>query len=347
MSAEHDISKLVREALAAPKGREALAAPKSVVTDEADRDEVAELDELDDITLARFLDGTLPPHERRRVEAQLASSASARQWLWAARPEPEDEERAPGWLTPGWLTPGWLTTGWRLPALASIVLGLVAGLSVLVIGHLGVLPSASPSVELTTTALDESVFVGLDPELAEQTRQALGGVWPQPRGFESFLGDERAVVRGRDTATPQPLAPRWQTIRETRPTFRWHVETDGVEILLLDDQEQVVFTVEASGQELTYPVDAPALEAGRLYAWRVGSRVDGDWLTSNFVPFRLLDTEEERVLEDALTRAGTHPLPRAVVLVSHGLIDEARALLSDLSPSPEKDRLLETLRGLP
>jgi hypothetical protein len=90
-------------------------------------------------------------------------------------------------------------------------------------------------------------------------------------------------------------------VSETRPTFSWEAVRDAVryDVRLQNRAEQVLYKTTVTSTEFRYPADAPALEAGQKYWWRVSAiGKDGQMdLAGTF--FQTLPAEQARKLKES------------------------------------------------
>ena len=65
--------------------------------------------------------------------------------------------------------------------------------------------------------------------------------------------------------------PTRSSIAELRPNFRWdpYESATTYEVKLMDREERILWKKTLPGTELSYPGDAPALDPGQKYNWRV------------------------------------------------------------------------------
>lgn len=163
-----------------------------------------------------------------------------------------------------------------------------------------------------------------------------------PAYFTDFLdGQEHSALRGASLSdAPRPVAPRWSALRRARPVFRWYAggglpgEHRG-EILVVDDTERVVATLPydfaavdpSVSLELAWSADQAPLEPDRNYAWKVNAVAAGGWVASEYVPFRVLDTEAVGV---HLARVDGNVFRTGVEMAALGLYDEALATFAGL-----------------
>lgn len=240
---------------------------REVATGREDPAPTATGDHVDDLVLARFLEGRLDAGSRRSTEAHLSTCRLCRKEWLAAREliadlEPESIARLPFTDT--------LRSLWSLgrrPAV-SAAFGLVA----LVIGA------------LLLSRLDHGV--GDD-------------------AFAPFMADQADLVRALEAGGVEPLAPSFDFVDTVRPSFEWTWSPDATayRLLLIDTEETVVGVLEQSALEMglsgervlmDYPADFSPLVPGGVYAWKVDARMEGMWVASAFVPFRVKDSASLR-----------------------------------------------------
>lgn len=140
---------------------------------------------------------------------------------------------------------------------------------------------------------------------------------------EAPLRLERDDFRG---DAPRVAYPRWERVRDGRPTFRWDSEASGrFEVVLLDQARRVVWSrAVEQATSLGYPDDEAPLDPGATYYWKVNREVDGRLLASAYAGLRPLAPAERSTLVAELRRAGGAPFVRGVVLDRHGLYAEAQ-----------------------
>ena len=158
-----------------------------------------------------------------------------------------------------------------------------------------------------------------------------------------------------------PLAPRWSASREERPTFVWGLSAANFqapgrgEILVVDEDESLVATIpipelapagDAAQVGRTRPIatpfpDAsPPLAAGQAYAWKVNYFADGEWVASDYVPFRVLAPKTRELLERQLAELSEEPFLRSVAFASHGLYWEALGALAEVPKTESNQTVL-------
>jgi hypothetical protein len=290
---------------------------------------------VDPVTLAEYLDRALDSREESRVEEHLARCCLCRQVATeAALAIAEDTGKAEVLnFDRGRPRKIWVARRWsgRLLATAAVLFSLLgAGF------WLRSWQQADLSERLATVGVDEATFLESSSSLLARARKALDGELGDPALFGKFLDAERrSALRGASVMrSPEPISPRWSVVRETRPTFRWYLPlTDSKnigplhgEIMLVDDHEQLVAALPfelapdtlRAPTELTWPAERASLEVGRVYAWKVNTEVNGEWLSSEYVPFQIHAETTRR-----LTELPSNEFLASVDLASLGLYEEA------------------------
>jgi hypothetical protein len=169
-----------------------------------------------------------------------------------------------------------------------------------------------------------------------------------------------AVRSGGSTAEILAVSPRGSNkTRAKRPIFRWSGGDEAGELLFAVEADGKPFfeTTVSGASSLQYPNDAPALESGKSYAWRVKT---SDPLAlspaeSQTAFFEVLSHEEAQQVEGeiaALEEAEISDATRAVllagILYDHRLVDEAIEVMDLALKSEDADpgmvEVLENLR---
>jgi hypothetical protein len=126
-------------------------------------------------------------------------------------------------------------------------------------------------------------------------------------------------------------SPR-QTMVRGRPTFRWSVSDPSTELkLTVYDEEGIHWHRAVSDTTtLTYPIDAPTLEAGTAYSWTLETTDPLKFppLRSQAAFFEILSDEDDKELQNALgeiAREG-EPIVSAVHVVRASLFFEYKLL---------------------
>jgi hypothetical protein len=144
-------------------------------------------------------------------------------------------------------------------------------------------------------------------------------------------------------------APAAGTTSSPRPLFEWRTP-DGataaarVTFTLLNQDGDVIYENDITGTSLEYPADAPALEPGKTYSWKVSggelSRLPDP------VSVTILSQAEQDALHTSLTSA-SDPLARAQVYIKGGLwYDSVAALQAAIQAHPDRKDLPEQLTKL-
>lgn len=299
--------------------------------------------------LAAYLDNALEAREQETVEAHLASCPSCRRLAMdsagmlrggADDLNPAEEDEADP-VVP------WIPYVASRPR-ASWPLALAAGLAALVAGLWSSRQGESPEspespvamIAEATTAADPAPHDGSTDDLVQRALQ--GHLAPLP-AFESLLdAGQRPVLRHSATDLgPAPLSPRWTLVSTPRPVFAWRATWPGTsgEIFLIDDNETLVATLPFVGSttpvtRLALPDEVPALEPGRLYAWKVNVQYAENIVASDYVPFQVTPGEPPgldgmRVTEDDVDGILEH----AARLAVDGRFDDALTVLQTLDPA--------------
>lgn len=217
---------------------------------------------LDDRTLALYLENALEAEAQRDAETHLASCPDCRaEWITARGLVEEFESATPAPSFVDRMRAAWAPV--PVPVLGAVVALLLLVTTLVVLPRFG-----APD----------------DP-------------------FAPFMADEADILRASEAGGVEPLAPRFDLIDTVTPGFEWSRAPGATayRLLVIDEQEQVVglleqaleeagasFVVEGDRVRLDgYPPDFPALASGGLYAWKVDARIDGMWVASAFVPFRV------------------------------------------------------------
>lgn len=217
---------------------------------------------LDDLQISRFLSGSTSRAEYRASRDHLSECASCRVQLKVTA-EVADELDA---VDVAVSKPGWRNWRWHAPALA-------------------------------VAAAVLATLVGVP--LVLQQRTGTESVDP----FSAFIADDAAnQLRSTASEAPTPVAPSFTKVQTTTPSFSWSAgpeETTRYRLLLIDFREELVGSREFAPEELgdtssvEYPSSFQPLERGEIYAWKVDARVNGMWLPSRFVPFRVAGDAQE------------------------------------------------------
>ena len=150
----------------------------------------------------------------------------------------------------------------------------LAGSSRLQIGAAPAAPGATAPTEArlstdTMAVLEKGLWILNDPE---------GSILISAmRGEETGWGAE-------DAETAMPLSPRFETIAEARPTFRW--EGGAPARVAVGSGAAGLWKSDASAAPLAYPETAPALDPASRYWWRLENASTGEPMSEK-VSFRV------------------------------------------------------------
>jgi hypothetical protein len=183
-----------------------------------------------------------------------------------------------------------------------------------------------------------------------------------PRFFEQYSGKDsskRLMAAGatRQTVYPaRPLAPVEGRAYDARPFFAWDM-VRGARVyhfaiyegdLDQDPSAKLVYQTDRTVTELKYPQEAPMLEPGRLYSWRVATpTVKGNDEVGVVARLIILaGAEREEVQKELATAELTSPktredrLDQARVFENYGVWYDALEIASELAEDPkDKDAL--------
>ena len=293
---------------------------------------------VDPVLLAEFLDRTLPEEEQKFLEEHLAhcrhcrelaaESAESLHWTASETSDVPALEKPRSWFGRPWIRQG------------------LAAAALLTVGLLGLWTRSTASFDdrLAWMEVEASSFAALSKSTRDQTLKALDGDLEVPVLFEGFLDSEqRSVLRGASSPrVPEPIAPRWTRTRDPRPLFRGSTghPLDNLlqgEILLVDEEEQWVASLEFESRDSNFdspwPADQAPLEPG-IYAWKINAELDGEWVSSEYVPFQVVEIDED-LPKDAF--------PRGVHLASLGYLGEALETLLPLNVTEEGREILHQI----
>ena len=195
------------------------------------------------------------------------------------------------------------------------------------------------------------------------------------RGFEKYAGRDtssRLIAAGatRETVNPRrPVAPLEGRAYDARPFFAWEIApgSKSYHFALYEgdfDKDQsapIVYQTDVTLTELTYPKDAPRLEPGKLYSWRVSTPTPTGKEDGVVARVVILTGAEAEEVKQALATAGlTAPktpadrLDQAVVFENFGVWYDALRIASELAQNPNHkealayyDALLDKLEAKP
>jgi hypothetical protein len=158
-------------------------------------------------------------------------------------------------------------------------------------------------------------------------------------------------------------APSHVSVATPQPRFRWSA-VDGAtsyDLTITDREERVVWRHTTKSAEAEYPADAPPLNWGQKYWWRVTARAGQEMADEAVSYFQMLSAEQagrvhaaERVLQQMLEDKGADDGPRfllAFLYDENGMLDEAARLYAQLArqgnpPEWVQNRLAELMAKL-
>ena len=195
------------------------------------------------------------------------------------------------------------------------------------------------------------------------------------RGFEKYAGRDtssRLIAAGatRETVNPRrPVAPLEGRAYDARPFFAWEIAPGSKSYHFAlyegdfdkDPSAGIVYQADVTLTELTYPKDAPRLEPGKLYSWRVSTPTPTGKEDGVVARFLILSGAEAAEVKQALATAGlTSPntpedrLDQARVFENFGVWYDALGIASELAQNPNHkealayyDALLDKLEAKP
>jgi len=172
------------------------------------------------------------------------------------------------------------------------------------------------------------------------------------RGFEKYSGKDvttRLVAAGatREVVTPRkPLAPLEGRAYNNHPFFAWQasfgsksyhfVLYDGD--MYVDKTAKIIYEKDIPATEFSYPADAPKLEPGKLYSWRVSTPSTNGREEGPSVNFRILAGNEAAEVKQAIEQAQLAApksideyLDLAVVFENYGIWYDALQLANEVA----------------
>lgn len=132
-----------------------------------------------------------------------------------------------------------------------------------------------------------------------------------PRGFDQSSGRDassRLIAAAATRGPLSPLAPAEGLCYDSRPMFVWEAAgtAPSYHFVLRDTSgsaEGIIYEADVTEAHLIYPPDAPALEPGRLYTWRVSIAGVLERKTGPPVSFFVLAGEDSKQVVKALKKA--------------------------------------------
>ena len=180
-----------------------------------------------------------------------------------------------------------------------------------------------------------------------------------PRSFEKYKGNDAtnrliAVAATGEVAPPPrtPFAPLEGRSFSSRPFFAWREALGSKSYLftlydgdvLGDKNAKIVYEKDVAATEFSYPTDAPALNPGRLYSWRVSTPSAKGKDDGQVVTFRVLAGTEAAEVTQAIEQAKlttpsstTDLLDLATVFENYGVWYDALKVASNLASEKPDD----------
>ncbi len=151
---------------------------------------------------------------------------------------------------------------------------------------------------------------------------------------------QAAGVTGASRGADKPLllAPNLGKVYGPSPRFNWSFSRRVTKyvFLLFDENQEELYRAEVTRPEFQYPADAPRLEPGKTYFWRVEPNPKGmNMMASDVAGLKVISGQELQQVEQALSRIGPadtydNGLARARLFAEHGLWYDALAAYGEL-----------------
>lgn len=133
-----------------------------------------------------------------------------------------------------------------------------------------------------------------------------------PRGFDQSSGRDassRLIAAAATRGPLAPIAPAEGLCYDDRPMFAWEAAgtVPSYHFVLRDAlgaSNGIIYETDVTETHLIYPSDAPTLEPGRLYTWRVSIAGVLERKTGPPVTFFVLSGEDSKQVAKALKKAG-------------------------------------------
>ena len=105
--------------------------------------------------------------------------------------------------------------------------------------------------------------------------------------------------------------PTRSNVADLKPNFRWdkYENATSYEVKLTDREERIIWKKTVTGTELPYPAEAPALEAGQKYNWRVVAFENSENQADVGTSFSVLAADAAKQLKESA--AGLQALAKA------------------------------------
>jgi len=192
------------------------------------------------------------------------------------------------------------------------------------------------------------------------------------RGFEKYAGQDsssRLIAGGatRGVNPRRPVAPLEGAAYEATPFFAWEIEPGSRTYHFAiyegdvekDAAARIVFQTDVTSLEFSYPKDAPKLEPGKLYSWRVSTPTPTGKEIGPAARIKILAGTDADEVRQALMTAGLNSpktaadkLDQAHVFENFGVWYDTLRIASELAQDPSDkdaqayyDALLDKLDG--
>jgi hypothetical protein len=133
------------------------------------------------------------------------------------------------------------------------------------------------------------------------------------RGFEQYAGRDassRLIQSGATRGLPRPdaLAPIEGLAYDARPFFKWMAVSGAKSYRFVlreanNTSAPIVYQTEVATPQLLYPANAPSLQPGKLYSWRVSAVGLAERSVGSPVTFFILAGEDSAEVRSALEKA--------------------------------------------
>lgn len=288
-------------------------------------------DHLEDEDIAAWLDGVVQGQRQQQIELHLSQCESCRLLMKESQRHLDTVKRDAPFR----------------PRRMAIAAGLFLVFSLGLIFRLFSGPSAD---DLQAFALTTHDLQALSTDFRRSVLGATQGSWSVPPDLPVLLREE-AVFRSSDArSAPSPLSPRWSSLSVNSKVFAWQASTSEepsthYHLMIVDAEEILVeqTTVAATGEPWMEFNFSNPLPQGESFAWKVTAETRGEWLASEWVPFRTLSSTEEAELESRLEEGYQHPFITAVAYAELGMVDAA---LNQLASLPRTRRNEEAMTRL-
>lgn len=153
-----------------------------------------------------------------------------------------------------------------------------------------------------------------------------------------------------NASSPVLLAPHLGKLYGPSPRFTWSFNRRVTKyvFVLSDENLEEIYRADVTRPEFQYPADAPRLEPGKTYFWRVEPNPKGmDIMASDPAGMKVISGPELQEIEQALSKIGPtesydNGLARARLFAEHGLWYDALTAYGELmEKNPDRAELYE------